>query len=904
MDLTARARFHVAPGFDPTAPHTWVWEDRSADVNHNGWGITINGGRPDEVSEIEAGSANLQLDNAGGHYCTQNPLGRWYGRLAKGCPARWGTITGAEAFATDSVDSWGTPDVGDSWTLQGAASNWQVSGGVGQRLIPIANSAQAAILNGANARNGEATFVCYSAVIATGAPLIYGLQVRRTDNNNWLMFCVELSTSGSISAKIRRNTGTGFVTLSTNEPLAFTYSVNQRIKARCQFDGPNLRLRIWPEASAEPTTWTLTTTDNVVTAGSDIAMYLWRLAGNTNVGTTTHYVDDLEIEAVEIVGTVDEWPVEWDPTAAVSYAPIQIAGITRALSQGDEPLRSPIYRQLSAQPAMGYWPLEDGSQATSAASALTFAGPAALRSATAGNTDCPAGASSSVLLTTANSSSVSGTVTIWTIPQDGYAGMFYFKLPVLPGATSVRLAEWTAAGTITRWALSMNNATFTLDAYRADGSLSFTSGAYIFGSPDPTKWMAIQLEASESGGTVTWALIWNQVGTSGFLAPTGTYTGFADRLYSAMVIAPVDGTLVSHLWLGDDLLPFVDPVFIAVSAGYAGELAAARVARLCKEQGVQIAVEAGTSEALGVQRPGVLLDLLRSAEAADLGLLYEAGSGLGYRPRSARYNRPITMALAIGPTGDIGDPAPRPVDDDQRLRNYWTVARDGGSEATASDPVSAGLSRRRPDSATINVVDDSRLFDHASWRVHLGTVAEMRWPIITLDLTDRPTLLAGWRGRPHAPRISISGVPSQGPIGDLAHLVVEGWTQRITSHSWQVDVTCSPARPWDVGVYDDPVKRQDSSSTTTAAQYAVGVTSMVFSTVLAGDVWSTVSTPYDVIISGERITVTVMAAPSGTYPFTQTATVTRGVGAGGLTKVLPAGSEVHMHPDQLARYAL
>jgi len=887
MDLTTRHRFHIAPGFDPAAPDTWVWEDRSADVRHVNAGVTITGGRGDEVSEINAGSCSLELDNAGGHYCTRNPLGRWSGRLSRNTPARWGVITGAATFTASVSNAWPTPDVGTSWTLPGTASDWSSSGGVGLHSFATANLAVLPVLNGATARDGEATCVFSIPAVATGGRFYAGVVARWSSATNYLFLSIEFNTAGSLNAVITRATPAGLFNVAGVTGLSFTYSANQRIKLRCQWDGPAVRLRVWPEASGEPTAWTVVGTDTVVT-GSGIGLLLWRDVNNTNAGAIAMSVDNLEVEAVEIVGTVPEWPVRWDPTAAVSYAPIQIAGITRRITQGQQPLRSPIYRQLIAQPLAAYWPLEDGSAATTAASAAPRGVPATASGVTFGSTDCPPGAASAAVLNTLGTSQISGPVNVWPVPQDGYAGMCYFRFPTLP-ASQKPFLELRAVGTVARWVVSAWNNGFSVDGFASDGSSVVSTGVNVY-VMDPTQWSAIQLETSESGGTVTWALIWHQVGSTTFFAPNGSFSGTADRITKAIVTAPMDGALVSHLWAGDDLLAFADTVFELVSAGYAGELAASRVARLCREEGVLCAVEPGVSEPMGPQRIATLMDLLRAAEAGDQGVLYERGAGLGYRPRGARYNRAVSAVLAIGAAGDISDPAPEPTDDDLRVRNQWTITRDGGSAATDSDPVHIALNGLYADSTTVNIQSDVRLIEHASWRVHLGTWGEMRWPQITINLTDRPDLLAWWLGRPFAPRITISGIPQQGPIGANADLIVEGWTQDITSVSWVLTLNCSPAKPWDVGVYG--TSQYDSASTTVASGINAVVTSVPITTVSLGDVWSTTSPPYLWTVDGEVVNVTAMTSPAGTGPYTQTATVTRSVN--GITKSHSAGAAVHL----------
>ena len=895
MDLSDLHRFHVAPGGDPADPLTWVWVNRSDDVEVTGGGVSISGGRADEIGQVDTSSADLRVDNASGHYCTQNPLGRWYGKLARNCPARWGTISGAATWSAAATNGWGTPDIGSSWTLGGTLSNYSASSGMGRFVIATANVANNQILNGADARDGMATFVCSSPVIATGGPLIYGLICRYTDANDYLFFCVELSTSGSISAKIRRFTGTT-ITLATVEPLAFTYSVNERIKARCQWDGPNLRLKVWEEAQPEPDAWTVTATDTNC-QGSQVGMRLWRFLGNSNAGSLTFAVDDLEIEAVEAIGTVPAWPVRWDPTAQHSWAPIQIAGIMRRLGQGQLALRSPMYRQISSYTRLvGYWPMEDGSDATSLTNVVS-GGAAGTALGMQFGSDGPAGSAGAATFT-GTSAAESKVVGVFkgASTTAGWQFSWSAKLPALPAGLTQMVAWSTNNGYF--WAINMNVNVYNVRVVDPGGTIVLDSNvSFVGGFDPPNDWVTFRMKATQSGGNIVAEFAWFKQGRNSPWGTTDSFSGSvgALRSWTANGNSTMQNAQICHVFgvtTGTDNLQS----FNALRAfdGYVGELAADRVKRLCGEEGVPIAVEAGASESMGKQPVLGLLDLLRQCEAADMGVLYEAGAALGYRPRAARYNRPVALALQIAPDGDIADPAPEPTDDDQRISNEWTVGRLNGSEATKSDPAHIALSGRYPQNTTVNIEGDGRLADHAGWRVHLGTWGEYRWPQITLDLTDRPDLLTAWRGRPFGSRITIAGIPGQGPIGADADLIVEGWSEDITTTSWRVTLNCSPAKPWDVGVYDDAGTRRDSTSTTLGVARDAVQTSFTFSTATSVETWSTAAGDYplDVDIGGEQVRVTAMGSVSGSGPYTQAATVQRSIN--GIVKPQAAGTQISL----------
>jgi hypothetical protein len=115
-----------------------------------------------------------------------------------------------------------------------------------------------------------------------------------------------------------------------------------------------------------------------------------------------------------------------------------------------------------------------------------------------------------------------------------------------------------------------------------------------------------------------------------------------------------------------------------------------------------------------------------------------------------------------------------------------------------------------------------------------------------------------------------------------------------------VTITCSPAEAWQVGAYDDTSYRYDLATCTMSTSAAAGATSLTLK-ITADETWSTTGTPYSLMISGERVTVTSMGSRTGTIgAYQQIATVTRAVN--GIAKALPAGAEVHVSTP--ARWAI
>lgn len=893
----------LALGANPVDPASWAFTAISDDVR-SASGVSITTGRSDETSQVNPTSIGLTLDNTSGNYCRTNPLGAYYGSLSRGTPLEVAVTRINDTFTRTSSPGLGTDSVsGLAWT-HSTSSVWAATGSAGTCTLAAANTATYAYQTSVTGADVDMTGTVQISAVATGAAWVHALIVRVVDTSNHYRLHVEFGTGGTLGCKIAKMVGGSLTDLTSVTSTGVTYTSSTVVAYRVRVVGSLLQIRAWNSSSAEPTTWTCQATDTSLPDAGYVGIYSWRVAGNTNAGSLISTFDDYRADIIRSATPVPEWPARWDQSGNDATSPIVGAGILRRLSQGQSALRSPIYRQLSGLTSytQGYWPLEDGSEATVATSAVSRGSPATLSGVSLGVDDCPAGASSAATLDTGGTSQITGRVQRWTAATTGYAVMAYVRMPTLSGSAAGipgnRIMSINAAGTVVQWIIYATSGGFNIQGVKADGTLQVDLGSYSY-QVVTSQWMAIQLEAEESGGNVNWALLWHQVGSTTFYSASGSYAGTADLATSATLYAPVDGTAVSHLWIGTDDLPFVDSTFQQVSAGYAGEKAGARLARLCTEEDVLVSLigDSATTAPMGAQRAAALLDLLRECETADQGVLHERGAGLGYLTRVARYNGDPVMALDFT-SGHVAA-APEPTDDDQRLRNRVILRRAGGSEVTAEDAASIAVDGVYVDELDVNLQTDSQLSDHAYWRLHLGTLDGLRWPSIQLDLARNPSLISDWCKMRLGSRITIANPPSQVGTDDL-DLIVEGWTERLSEFGWDVTITCSPASAWKVGVYDDTGSRYDSSSTTLASSAAAGVTSLSLTTVIRSDCWSTTAEPYDLIISGEVVTVTSMGAVSGTGPYTQTATVTRAVND--IAKTLPAGSPVHLASP--ARYAL
>ena len=102
--------------------------------------------------------------------------------------------------------------------------------------------------------------------------------------------------------------------------------------------------------------------------------------------------------------------------------------------------------------------------------------------------------------------------------------------------------------------------------------------------------------------------------------------------------------------------------------------------------------------------------------------------------------------------------------------------------------------------------------------------------------------------------------------------VAQGFTEVITTFEQRIGVNCSPARPYDIAVFDDPGSRYSSDGTTTAEALDTTETGVDVSTPV-GPVWSISDGAFDILIGGERMTVTAISGAGSAQTFTVTRSV-------------------------------
>lgn len=581
------------------------------------------------------------------------------------------------------------------------------------------------------------------------------------------------------------------------------------------------------------------------------------------------------------IGEISSWPSRWDVSGKDVRVPVEAAGILRRLGQGAKALDSTLRRRIPSYAPLAYWPMEDGSTATRAASPIAGVAPLTLTRATWASADTlPSSSPLPVLASTAAELPVmlgrvpapASTLTSWSVD-------FVYRLDT-PNVTMRTFLRILSTGTVAEWYLQMSASGSNIIGRDAAGTTVFTqvvaTGSDLYG-----QWVRIRFTATQNGGNVDWRIDWIDVGGNAgglgasFAGTVGQPTGVASPPdgYSA----DLDGTAIGHIsaWPSNTTAAYDG----AIDA-WTGEAAGERMTRLATEENLPFTLhgDPDAQEQVGVQRPDALLTLIEEGADADGGILYERRDNLGlaYRDRVSLYNQPVTLALDYTTDGHVAPPL-EPVDDDQGVRNDVTVQRTDGASArarldegalsTAAPPNGVGV---YDESVTLNLYDDDQVEQQARWRLHLRTVDEARYPLLHVDLAAAPSLIDDVTDVDSGDRITIDNPPAWLPPGPI-DLLGQGYTETIGHPiDWDIEFNCTPASPWTVGVIEDDVLGHLDTS---GSELAAGITSAALSlsvNTTSGPRWTTTAAdfPFDILIGGEVMTVTAISGTSNPQTFT------------------------------------
>lgn len=890
--------------------------------------IEITRGRGDQQGEPTPGTATLTFSNLtaalveDGRYDPRNPTSDLYGKIGRNTPLRISNGPGAalvEDFNRSVTNGW--TGGGFTWTNSGGTvpDDYDINGTHGTHTHPSANVLHYSTADTGSVNHRVRAVVKLSAGTLTGANASSWVLGRLADASNYYAALVSMTTAGDVTIGIYKRVAGA---LSVVTASITTHAGYGGLFATYQFgvellvEGSRLYAKIWDDTSHdEPLTWNLTGTDTDLTTGTRAGVTDRRETGNTNANLQFQYDTFLAVPgSVRFTGEV----ASWKPRRAVkgdAWTEVTAKGVLHRLSQGATPLRSALWRAIQASNPVAHWPINEGSNALSIGSALSDGSPlqVTMFDYSTGDPAAVSWESRSVAswlepIATPASGLVLRFEGPITMPSSTlqWVADYIFAVDVDAAATGQIVAVWkgTGAGTAasprtewifgffdagsgTSWELTRRvRAASVTDTLVSSGLVSYADG----------KPKHARLTTTRSGADVVW-----QIELNAAVLGSGTLVG-SDwgplALIDVQSTANAGQVSVGQAAAWADATPAANAAN-ATAVGRSEEYVADRLARLCAEEGIPFTLIGTAADTVpaGPQPLDTLVGQFAECERTDGGLLFETRTeqGVTYRTRTDLYSQTPVLVLDFE-AGEVAPPI-EPDIDDLNVRNDITVANRDGTSARAvqeTGPLNVQAPGDDPDGVgRYDVQYDVNVdFDHepllaqiAGWQRHLGTDETTRYPSVTVDLDAAPSL---------APDVDVLDIGDVAAINNLeadqVTQLVPGYGETIGSHRRLWTANCTPARPWDVAVLDDPVLgRLDTEDSELASGINATATSLSVTT-NSGPLWATDSgeMPFDIKIGGEVVTVTAISGASSP----QTFTVTRSTN--GVVKAHSAGAPVNV----------
>jgi hypothetical protein len=915
-----------------------TWTDVSARVRGE-QKVVISRGRTSEQSRPSAQRANLTFENADGYFSNRLPTSTNYRKLGKNTQLRVRAGSGdnhvrlpfndqqttlehvttadkAVLDITGDIDirmelwphSWRPPP---DLTL---AAKYQTASDQRSWMITLGQSGQLALLwSSAGTLATRIDISSTASVPASSGRLAIRvtLDVNNGAGGNTVTFYTSDSISGSWTTL-----GSAVVTAGTTSIFASTTNVtvggsaNSRggIGSNSGFGGKIYAFEMYngiagtlvarmdaTSRSIGDTSWS----DGLGTPNT------WTIAGD-NARLTS--------DRVRFWGELHSLPQRWDVAGIDVAMPAQASGLMRRLSQGAKPLDSAMRRNFLQHDPFDYWPMEDGSDSTTAASSSSRAGSAAgtIVDATFGSTDTPPGSAGAIAFSASTSQFLGKIKLTELFAPATFSIVFYVRVDALPASAKVFFTMvWL--GQFARVDVSLSSTVWTVEFYDITGVSLGNSATAITDINPANGWIGYNLLLQDSGSDFTYSQRWDAIGTYGGGSGPTTIAGYSlGEPKSIKFFASNDTTFnamrISQVFLSQDALDLSDGTFRDASNAYALETAAARLKRLSDEEGVAIEITGlyADSEPMGYQTPGTYLDLAAECWDTDGGIGGETRDALmlAYRTRADMESREdVVFTYTDSELSDV----PQPSDDDLGLMNDVTVTRTGGSSYRAVVTEGYNSISEPPDGVgkyaaayTLNVATDERLPSAAGWIALVGTWDQDRYPSVAVAL-HRSALLADTAQFASVVAANLgdtavlADLPSWMPPDDVAELI-QGYQETLSRFMWDISFNATPAGPYravPVLGSAEYVPRLDATTHTSSGSLTTTATSVTLITPAGSARWADSATypsdfPMDLDVDGEVVTLTAVTGTSSP----QTGTITRSVN--GVVKAHDAGALVRL----------
>lgn len=893
--------------------------------------IAINRGIADQQGSISAQTASFQLNNRDGLFNDDNANSPLYGKFGQNTRARLGVQSGGTwqeylrtpeyavgllvspaqvAYTVDkaSLDITGDIDIRveyspnytrgkemvliSKWNTTGNQRSWALytrpEGGFRLWTSPdgtvgaaLANTTVPVI-----AENTTRLAVRVTLDVNDGAGnKVYTYYTAPSIAGPWVSFASGtiagttsiFSSTANLEVGTADGGGTGFTTsyrFSGKIHAAEVYSgIAGTLVADFKPNGKGIETLTWADTCASPNTW--------IISGARM-----RLAS----------------DRVRVCGELIGQPLTWDKTGRDVVVPASLAGIIARYSSNKGALGGTIYRHFRTNTNLtDYWPCEDATGSTQAASAVSGGRAGKIFDADFGSADGINGATGCLTLNTALSSYAKFLAGTPASATGVSTTIFYFRLPGLAASEVTFATAYIGSGTVSQFRVAVGATTFNFTLVDALGATVATSGSIPFTATPLNQWLAMCLRITQSGGNVVWETEWHAVGSTIFYThnPGGsTFVGTCGQFQRVNVLlgdAAFAGAQITHVIITHGSEEIATSDFANVSNAYDGEAFGTRVKRLADEEDIfiQWRGDLAATQTVGPQPAARLVDIFAAGLKVAGGLLSDVRDIIGLDFVTQQYlgnRRGLELDYSASHLADV----PTPTADTRYLVNDFTASRDGGSSAryeaddgrrkNVNDPPT-GIGRWEGNDS-FAASDDDEMILIASRQVFQGTWDERRIPNVRIglhrsEIYGTSALLTRVIATDLGDPINLTGLSASPlPPNDLLLLIL-GYSESITNDRWSLNENTVPAGPFQVPILDDYAGRYPrmdvddathsvlkSSITTTATSFVVKtdasssrpVKVWVDSTSYPAEIGG--GSTIDINIGGERITVSNIGTPT------------------------------------------
>jgi PKD repeat protein len=200
---------------------------------------------------------------------------------------------GAVTYARDDFNrtlatGLGSANVGGAWTLSNTASNYRVDGSSGVFVQSAGGAQRYAYLPSVSSTDTAIDVDVALPQRPVGGSAYYTSHVRRVGADDYRSRVV-VAANGAVTVQLQRTT-----TILVNVPTSLTVAAGDKLHVRTEATGTSpttLRVKVWKVGSAEPTSWTASTTDSTagLQAAGDVGLGVYLGGGVTNVPFQTGF---------------------------------------------------------------------------------------------------------------------------------------------------------------------------------------------------------------------------------------------------------------------------------------------------------------------------------------------------------------------------------------------------------------------------------------------------------------------------------------------------------------------------------------------------------------------------------------------------------------------------------------